>query len=57
LPNGVSASPTHLTRTQAMTKERSPKKEAKKKPAHSLKEKRAAKRSKHEGGSGLGTGK
>ena len=40
-----------------MTKERSPKKEAKKKPAHTLKEKRAAKKSKHEGGSGLGAGK
>jgi hypothetical protein len=40
-----------------MTKERSPKKETKKKPAHTLKEKRASKKSKQEGGSGLGTGK
>jgi len=40
-----------------MTKERSPKKETKKKPAHNLKERRAAKRSKHEGGTGLGTNK
>jgi hypothetical protein len=40
-----------------MTKERSPKKETKKRPAQNLKEKRAAKRSKHEGGSGLGSGK
>lgn len=44
-------------RSHAVTKERSPKKETKKKPAHTLKEKRAAKKSKHEGGGGLGTGR
>jgi hypothetical protein len=40
-----------------MTKERSQKKESKKKPALSLKEKRSAKKSKHEGKSTPGTGK
>jgi hypothetical protein len=47
----------HQTEVSTMTKERSPKKEGKKKPAHSLKEKRAAKKSKNEGGSPLGSGK
>jgi hypothetical protein len=40
-----------------MTKERSQKKETKKKPALSLKEKRSAKKSKNEGKGALGAGK